>query len=385
MTGLREENDYCTRILGGPLALGAAAWDRLVDASGAPPCARAGFLEALHASGAASPASGWTPHYLGVMRGGELVAAAPLYRKTHSWGEYVFDQAWAEAYARHGEPYYPKWLVALPFTPVPGPRLLALDADARAALVRALLQEAAGSGLGSLHVLFATPAEAALLAEHGLMLRDGIQFHWLNRGWASFDEFLAALSQPKRKKIRAERRKVAAAGVTCEVRAGRSITTADWEVFHRCYEATYAVRGMRAYLPLEFFLQMACALPEAPVLSLARRNGETIAAALALRDGARLYGRHWGALEAVDCLHFELAYYRFIEYAIAERIAVFEGGAQGEHKLARGFEPVVTVSAHWIAHPGFAAAIGRFLERERSGVALWNEELLAHRALRAAP
>lgn len=382
MAAVREENDYCMRHLDGPLALGAAVWDRLVEASGAPPCARAGFLDALHASGAASPATGWSPHYLGVMRGGELVAAAPLYRKTHSWGEYVFDQAWADAYARHGLDYYPKWLVALPFTPVPGPRLLAVDTAARAALARALVERAADSGLGSLHVLFPTPEEAELLAGQGLMLRPGIQFHWFNRGWTSFEDFLGALAQPKRKKIRAERRKVAAAGVECEVRAGSAIRTADWEVFHRCYEATYAQRGLRAYLPLEFFLRLAAALPEAPVMSLARRDGRTIAAALALRDGARLYGRHWGALETVDCLHFELAYYRFIEFAIEQRLAVFEGGAQGEHKLARGFEPVTTVSAHWIAHPGFAAAIARHLEREQAGLALWNEELLAHRALR---
>ncbi len=382
MTEPREEDDYYTRVFSGPGAVGAAAWNGLVAASRAPVFLRAEFLDALHDSGAANPASGWIPEYFGLMRGDRLVAAVPLYRKHHSWGEYVFDWAWAQAHEQHGLPYYPKWLVAVPFTPVSGPRLLGVDPPARAELGRRLLALAQDSGLSSLHVLFPDPAEAESLAAQGLLLRRSVQFHWFNRGWAEFDDFLDALTQVKRKKIRAERRRLAAAGVSCEVLAGSEIGAADWNFFYRCYAATYERHRATPHLPPAFFHQLAATLPTASVMVVARRGGRPIASALALRDGDRLYGRYWGAIEAVDYLHFELSYYQLIAFALREGLASFEGGAQGEHKLARGFQPVLTHSAHWIAHPALRAAVARFVQRESDGVVAYRNELEQHSALR---
>jgi predicted N-acyltransferase len=373
--------NYCTRV-GADLDAQGGAWDALLSASPGSLFLSRSYLAALHDSGAASAATGWQPEVLALEQAGEVVAAALTYRKFHSYGEYVFDWAWAEAYERHGLAYYPKSLCAVPFTPVPGPRLLARDDASRAALAHALVEHARASGLPSLHVLFTDPADTAALAQAGCLVRQGVQFHWFNRGYCDFEDYLAALAQPKRKKVRAERRKVREAGVECEVLPGAVLTEADWTFFHRCYAHTYAVRGARPYLSLDFFLRLARALPEALVMVRARRAGRAIAASLALSDGSRLYGRYWGALEAVDCLHFEVSYYALIEHAIATGLGVFEGGAQGEHKLARGFEPVTTHSAHWLAHPEFAAAVERYLARERAGATEYFEELAERSALR---
>jgi predicted N-acyltransferase len=376
--------NYCTRVFAEPHALGAA-WDALLpDAPGSLFLQRR-FMAALHDSGAASAATGWQPELIALEQAGEVAAAALTYRKFHSYGEYVFDWAWAEAYERHGLPYYPKSLCAVPFTPVPGPRLLARDDSARLALAQGLVAHARGSGLPSLHVLFTDEADTAALAQAGCLVRQGVQFHWFNRGYRDFGDYLEALAQPKRKKIRAERRKVEAAGVECEVVTGPELLEADWAFFHRCYTRTYAARGTRPYLNLDFFLRLARALPEALVMVRARRAGRPIAASLAFTDKSRLYGRYWGALEAVDCLHFEVSYYALIEHAIRTGLAVFEGGAQGEHKLARGFEPVATHSAHWLAHPEFYAAVERYLARERAGATEYFEELAERSALRARP
>jgi predicted N-acyltransferase len=306
----------------------------------------------------------------------------PLYRKHHSYGEYVFDWAWAEAHQRHGIAYYPKWLVAVPFTPVPGPRLLAVDEAARAQAADALLATAQASGLDSLHVLFATESEAALLAARGALTRHAVQFHWFNAGYGTFDDYLAGLAQPKRKKVRAERRKVADAGVTLRRRVGREITEADWALFARCYRTTYASHHSTPYLNDRFFRLLAAALPEHLLLVTASRAGRDVAAALALFDGTRVYGRYWGALEAVPCLHFEASYYQLIEFAIERGLAVIEGGAQGEHKHARGFVPVRTVSSHWLRHPAFADAVQRYLERETGGVEAYIDDLNDRSALR---
>lgn len=306
---------------------------------------------------------------------GRLVAAAPMYLKDHSYGEYVFDWAWADAYHRNRLAYYPKALVAVPFTPVPGPRLLARDDQTRALLVQALIAETDRLGVSGLHVLFPESADASALEAAGMMRRQGVQFHWMNAGWPDFDAFLADLSQPKRKKIRAERRKVAEAGVVVDMLEGEAISEADWAFFSRCYRTTYAQHHSTPYLNRAFFLELARTMPEALLMARASKDGRPIAAALLMRDANAIYGRYWGALEHVPCLHFEASYYAPLEWAIANGIQRFEGGAQGEHKMARGFLPVPTCSYHRLAHPAFADAIERFLERETGGVDAYLDEL----------
>ena len=380
-------NDYCTQVVDDPARIGRAAWNALVDADAeANPFLRHEFLCALTESGAAAGPSGWHPRFLLLTRGDEPVAAAPLYAKDHSYGEYVFDWSWAEAYQRYGLAYYPKWLVAVPFTPVPGRRLLARDGQARSALAAALLAQARQSALSSLHVLLATAADIDALAAAGMLVRDGVQFHWRNAGYADFEQFLAQLAQPKRKKVRAERRKVAEAGIVLERKVGRDISEADWRFFYRCYLATYRAHFSSPYLNLEFFLRIGASMPEHLMLVLARRGGRPVASALGVFDAQRgeprLYGRYWGAVERVECLHFECCYYQMIEFAIERRLAWFEGGAQGAHKLARGLDPVPTRSAHWLAHPAMQEAVARFLERERAGVAASIDELSEHRAFK---
>jgi predicted N-acyltransferase len=349
----------------------AQRWDALVTESGGSVLSQHAFLHAFESSGSVAPDTGWQPRHLLLWDDDQLVAAIPLYAKGHSYGEFVFDWAWAEAYQRNGLEYYPKWLTAIPFTPVPGARLLT-TAPYRGLAANALLQWAKKSGLSSLHVLYTTPEDTAALREAGCLHRTHTQFHWFNRNWPDFETFLASLTQPKRKKIRAERRKVREAGITTCVRTGAHITADDWAFFYRCYANTYHVRGNTPYLTPEFFLTVGNTLSEHCVMALAYRNDQPLAASLLWLDTVngqrKLYGRYWGALEHIDCLHFELAYYTPLEWALANNIAVVEGGAQGEHKLARGFEPVQTQSVHWLAHPGFADAVEKFLERERTGV-----------------
>jgi predicted N-acyltransferase len=295
--------------------------------------------------------------------------------KDHSYGEYVFDWAWADAYQRHGLDYYPKLLSAIPFTPVTGPRLLARDAHARAALVDTLRKTQQASDVSSSHILFPEDAEARQLAEAGYMLRSGVQFHWVNAGYADFDAFLATLEHKKRKNIRAERRKVREAGVTMRRVRGVDALESDWRFFNRCYRHTYAAHHSTPYLNLDFFLRIAAAMPQNLMLVVAERGGKPIASSLVIHTEDTLYGRYWGALEHVPCLHFETAYYQPLEFCIEQGIATFEGGAQGEHKMARGFLPTRTWSAHWLAHPSFADAIERFLEREAGGIDDYIDEL----------
>lgn len=349
----------------------AQRWDALVSESGGSVLSQHAFLQAFETSASVSPETGWQPRHLLLWDNEQLVGAIPLYAKGHSYGEFVFDWAWADAYQRNGLEYYPKWLAAIPFTPVPGARLLTTT-PYRALAAAALLQWTKKSGLSSLHVLYTTPEDTDALVQAGCLRRTHTQFHWFNRGWPDFDSFLTSLTQPKRKKIRAERRKVREAGVTTCVRSGPEISANDWAFFYRCYANTYHVRGNPPYLTPEFFLTVGEKLSEHCVMAIATRREQPIAASLLWLDTVngqrKLYGRYWGALEHVDCLHFELAYYTPLEWALAHNIAVVEGGAQGEHKLARGFEPVQTQSVHWLAHPGFADAVEKFLERERAGV-----------------
>jgi len=379
-------DEHRTVLYDDPGHLDAAVWDRLVRAdSDANPFLRHAFFHALHLSGAATPDTGWFARFVTVWRGAQLAAIVPLYAKTHSYGEYVFDWSWAEAHERRGVPYYPKGLVAVPFTPVPGTRIISADGVARRHAIAALLDLVAPMGLSSLHVLFAPPEQIDALAAAGMLIRTNVQFHWHNRGYRGFDEFLDALVQPKRKKIRAERRKVQLQGVTLQRRIGREITENDWRFFVRCYENTYAAHGAVPYLNLDFFLSIAQHMPENLLLVLATLDGLPIASALALFDQERsaLYGRYWGALVHIPCLHFECCYYQMIEFAIEKGLQVFQGGAQGAHKMARGLDPQLTSSAHWLLEPSMHAAVRRFIGNERNTVAAMVDELNEHSALRS--
>jgi hypothetical protein len=370
--------NYRTHIVSTLSEIGQQRWDALVRQQSHPtPFLSYAFLHALHESGSAAPDTGWQPQYLVLFdeQDDSLAAALPLYVKGHSYGEYVFDWAWADAYARNGLDYYPKLLSAIPFTPVAGGRLLARDAQARAALIDVLAATQRATEVSSTHVLFAPEDEAMALRDAGFLLRSGVQFHWLNAGYESFDAFLATLEQKKRKNIRAERRKVQGAGVTLRRVCGLAATREDWVLFNRCYRNTYREHHSTPYLNLDFFLRIGQAMPENILLVIAEREGRPIAASLVIHDADTLYGRYWGALEHVACLHFEVAYYQPLEFCIEQGIATFEGGAQGEHKMARGFLPTRTWSAHWLGHPAFADAVERFLEREAGGIDDYMDEL----------
>ena len=377
--------NYRTHIVSDLSEVGQASWDALVQAQAAPtPFLSYAFLHALHASGSASPETGWQPQFLLLFDEQDALAAAlPLYVKGHSYGEYVFDWAWADAYQRHGLDYYPKLLSAIPFTPVAGARLMARDADARAALVDMLCATQRATEVSSTHVLFPPEDEARQLADAGFLLRSGVQFHWLNGGYRSFDEFLATLEQKKRKNIRAERRKVMQAGVTLRRVRGVDATREDWVLFNRCYRNTYREHHSTPYLNLDFFLRIGETMPDNILLVIAEKEGRAIAASLVIHDQDTLYGRYWGALEHVPCLHFETAYYQPLEFCIEQGISTFEGGAQGEHKMARGFLPTRTWSAHWLGHPSFADAVERFLEREAGGIDDYMDELNERNPFRA--
>ncbi len=375
------KQNYRTRILASLANAGQPAWDALVAAQSAPnPFLSYAFLHALHASGSAADDTGWQPQYLTLWLDDDdgterLVAALPMYAKFHSYGEYVFDWAWADAYKRNGLDYYPKLLSAIPFTPVSGNRLLAIDDHARAALVAALQGVQQASGLSSTHILYPPEAEAQQLQAAGFLLRKGVQFHWQNEGYDSFEQFLSTLEMKKRKNIRAERRKVADAGITLRQVRGEDASEADWRFFKRCYDNTYQAHWSTPYLNLDFFLRMGVTMPQHLLLVIAERDSQPIASSLLVYDERALYGRYWGCIEQHPCLHFETAYYQPLEFCIANRIPAFEGGAQGEHKMARGFLPQQTWSAHWLAHPAFSDAVERFLKQEGKGIGAYMDEL----------
>jgi len=388
--GVQAESGIITRVLPSMQAVDGTAWNALLARQPhATPFMRHEYLAALEASGSATPETGWAARPVTLWRGATLVAACPLYVKGHSWGEYVFDWAWARAYEEHRLPYYPKAVVAVPFTPVPGARLLAEDAATRRLLLAAARGWCEAQGLSSLHLLFGAEEDMAASQAEGLMPRHTVQFHWTNDRYADWDAFLAALSQDKRKKIRQERRKVQEAGVTFRWARGTEITAADWDFFYRCYERTYLEHGNPPYLARGFFARMAADMPEAWVLFTAERAGRPIASSLIAVSASPssaggqkhpqtlvAYGRYWGALERVDCLHFEACYYQPLAWCIAHGVQRFEGGAQGEHKMARALLPVQVHSAHWLAHPAFADAVDRFLARESAGA---HEYLVALR------
>ncbi len=443
----------------------AQAWNSLLQLQAdANPFMRHEYLAALHSTGAAVPSTGWTPRFITLWKrdepqGDTLQAACPLYIKAHSYGEYVFDWAWANAYQQHGLDYYPKAVIAVPFTPVPGARLMARSPEVRELLVKAVVAWCQAQDMSSLHVLFGNEGDLSACKSAELMQRHTVQFHWTNiaptlphfvsslppegadfsrggpsenvaptlphfvsslppeganfsrggpsknclggstLGFASFDAFLATLAQEKRKKIRQERRKVAEAGVTFRWSRGAGISNADWDFFYRCYERTYLEHGNAPYLSRAFFRAMQNDMPQHWLLFVAMQGGQPIATSLIAIDGhsTRLdaskslkipgnseidadkpqigYGRYWGALKRVDCLHFEACYYQPLQWCIEHGFTRFEGGAQGEHKMARALMPVKTHSAHWLAHPAFADAVGNFLQREGAGIDNYLGEL----------
>jgi hypothetical protein len=382
MTAQHDASDtYEVRLHETPLELVAADWNGLIDSqAAATPFMRHEYLAALHNSGSAVARTGWEPRFVSVHRRDEMVAACPLYLKSHSYGEYVFDWAWADAYERHGLRYYPKLLVAVPFTPVPGARLLARDEEARSVLLEAMRQVGRESKLSSAHLLFIDEADQTVAKSAGWMLRRSVQFHWHNREpapYSGFGEFIAGLARDKRKKIAQERRRVAEAGVSLRVLAGREISPADWDFFYRCYTLTYRAHHSTPYLTRAFFHEVAETMPEHWLMFVAEKEGRRIAASLIALDPQRrhAFGRYWGATEHVPCLHFEACYYAPLEWCIRHGYRRFEGGAQGEHKMARGLLPVTTWSAHWLAHPAFADAVADFLQREGASVEAYVDEL----------
>jgi predicted N-acyltransferase len=358
----------------------AREWDALTRGH---PLASHAYVDALEATRCAAPGTGWTPRHLVLRRNGAIRAAMPLYAKTHSRGEYVFDYAWADAYARYGMPYYPKLVCAIPFTPVPGPRLLAVDYNDRLILLEAAKQLMRDEGYSSLHVLFPHDDDLPALRKAGLGLRENVQFHWQNRGYEKMEDFLRDLAQPKRKKLRQERRRLAEAGIAFKWLAGREINGPTLRYLYLCYVQTYLEHGHRPYLNLDFFERLHDRMGDAMVVVLAERHGTPIAAALNIRGPNRLYGRYWGCTEFVSGLHFETCYMQGIEYSILHGLQAFEGGAQGEHKLARGLLPWRTWSAHWVEDPVFGPAIDDFLERERPFVEEYIRELDLHSPYRS--
>jgi len=364
----------------------ANEWDQLIDNN---PTLKHAWLQSMIASGATTADTGWMPQFIlltRVVAGRKtLVGAVPLYMKFHSYGEYVFDWAWAEAYQRAGLNYYPKLLCAVPFTPCQGTRIMANTAADRALLLDALIDIAKNGDVSSLHVLFATDEENNAVVNKGFMTRQAVQFHWRNDGYATFEDFLARMNHDKRKKIRQERKSVAKAGVTFQQKVGAAITEADWDFFTRCYDSTYRAHRSTPYLNREFFSLIGSKMAENVLLVIAEQEGVPIAASLNLFSASTLYGRYWGATKFVSGLHFEACYYQTLEFCIARGIQLFEGGAQGEHKLARGFLPVACRSAHWIKDDRFKHAVSEFLRRETSGIDRFVDELGEHAPYKLEP
>lgn len=373
-----RESQLIARIAPGIASVDAGQWDAL--AGDGDPFLRHAFLAALEESGSVGDGTGWVPAPILVDDGGgRITAAAPAYLKAHSQGEYVFDHGWADAFERAGGHYYPKLQIAVPFTPVPGRRLLG---GARHALLAAIEAVVSQNGLSSAHATFIGESEAADFAARGWLVRSGIQFHWFNRGYASFDDFLAALTSRKRKQIRKER-SAAIEGLDIEVLRGAAIGPAEWDAMWAFYQDTGARKWGQPYLTRAFFDRLGEVMGDSCLLFLARRDGTPIAGALNFIGGDTLYGRYWGAVEDVPFLHFELSYYRAIDWVIEHGLSCVQAGAQGEHKLARGYEPVMTRSAHFLPNSGFRRAVADFLAREEAMIAAeleWSREALPYRS-----
>jgi len=372
-----RETELIARLAPGVAAIDSAAWDRL---AGTDPFLSHAFLSALEDSGSVGPGTGWSPAPIMIEKEtGALSAAAPAYLKSHSQGEYVFDHGWADAFERAGGRYYPKLQIAVPFTPVPGPRLLGQFPQQLLAAAEAVTVQ---NGLSSTHITFIDDDGAAECERRGWLIRDGIQYHWLNRGYGDFDEFLAALTSRKRKAIRRERA-AARKGLEFAALTGGEIGAAEWDAMWAFYQDTGSRKWGRPYLTREFFDRIGETMGDGLLLFLAYRDGTPIAGALNLIGPDVLYGRYWGTLEEVPFLHFELAYYQAIEWAIDHGRSSVQAGAQGEHKLARGYEPVISRSAHFLADPGLRRAVATYLDGERPAIAAeaeWERLSLPYRS-----
>lgn len=375
------------KVLNGLSTIKPQEWNALVPSDA--PFLKYQFLQALELSGCVGGHSGWLPAHFVLHnalsdRGSpqKLIGAIPAYVKDNSYGEYVFDWAWARAYHQAGLNYYPKLLCAVPFTPVTGPRILvgndADSADVVQRLAAKTLQFAREKSLSSVHFLFTPKHQSKQLSELGLMQRTGAQFHWRNQGYADFDDYLLTFSSKKRKNVKRERKSVAVQDIQFEWLSGDEITTHHWQTYYRFYRSTIDCRGAIPYLNMDFFRTLSDTLPKNVLLLLARQNDRYIAGAFFLTGDKSLYGRYWGSDGWYDGLHFETCYYQAIEYCIENKLERFEAGAQGEHKLSRGLMPVTTYSSHWLAHPQFARAVSEFLQDERIGVDRYQQVLQQH-------
>jgi len=384
-----ESDTFKLEILDRLSDISASEWNALLPKD-AGPFLRHEFLSALEDTDCVGGNTGWQVTHLVLKDGRKLLGAMPLYLKQHSYGEYVFDWSWAQAYEQQGMEYFPKALCAIPFTPVQGSRILSADnVDAgllRQHLIEGLKTVVLQNNLSSAHVLFPYADEVKNFEKQGFMLRDSVQFHWHNQGFENFEQFLAVLTMKRRKNIRREREQVARELISFRHVPGELSTDADWKFFYRCYANTYLEHHSSPYLSEAFFKLWAKRMPENLHLIIAERSGNPIAASMLVVDpkSSKAYGRYWGAIEYVPCLHFETAYYQAIEYCIANQIQTFEGGAQGEHKMARGFLPTTIQSAHFIADPQFAKAVQHFLNREHQGIGAYVDELAEHSPLKSS-
>lgn len=346
------------------------------------PFLRHEFLLALEQSGAVSEQTGWLPRHLLVWDNGNLIAFMPLYLKKHSRGEYVFDQQWAQAYQQTGKLYYPKWLTAIPFTPCQGPRITILETVDQVAVLSLLLayinEISEQQAISSWHCLFPLPGQKDQLQSQGLVIREDVQFHWFNKDYGCFDDFLQTLSASKRKMIRRERRKITEQGITLQQISGLDVTEEQWQIFYQFYTMTYLKKGMQPYLPPVFFKACAATMGEQLLLVMALKDRQYAGAALSFIGTDTLFGRYWGCYEEFDSLHFEACYYQGLDYCIEQQLQRFDSGAQGEHKIARGFEPITTYSAHWIKDTQFAQAIEQYLNREKTHVALYKKDAASY-------
>jgi uncharacterized protein len=352
------------------------AWNAL--AGDGYPFMRHEFLLALEESGCVSQNTGWQPLHLLVMENDELLAGMPLYLKTHSRGEYVFDNQWAYAYEQNGLSYYPKWLAAIPFTPCQGLRIAISNQANQRLLIELLVEfiktQSGQDNISSWHCLFPVGEQMESLRAMGLAIREGVQFQWFNKGYQTFDDFLGTLNASKRKMLKRERRKVAEQRITMIRLSGKDVSEYQWQVFYDFYQMTYLKHGMRPYLNLAFFLRCAAMMGDKLLLVFALKEGMYVGAALSFVGSDTLYGRYWGCLEEYNALHFEACYYQGLDYCIEHGLQRFDSGAQGEHKIARGFEPVTTYSTHWFQDQRFAKAIEQFLLREKSAVRFYKDD-----------
>jgi uncharacterized protein len=378
------KSQFETRILKSITEVKAEDWDAVANPRDQPfnPFVSHAFLLAAESSGSATARSGWAGQHIVLESGGKAVAAVPCYLKSHSMGEYVFDHGWADAYARGGGEYYPKLQVSVPFTPAQGPRLLAPSLELKSQLAKALAKHCEEHEISSVHVTFLNETDAAALADAKYLIRNDIQFHWQNQGYADFDAFLASLASAKRKNIRKERKSVAEAGITLEQLTGDALREEHWDHFFKFYMDTGARKWGRPYFSRDFFTRIQDTMRNHTLLVMAMREGRYIAGALNFIGGDTLFGRNWGCLENHPNLHFETCYYQAIDFAISRKLKTVEAGAQGDHKLARGYVPVKTTSAHFLAHPALRRAVDQYLKHERAAVSEQQQLLNEHTPFR---